>query len=60
MVVIIKKGENVIDYIAGFNDAKRISMVAVKMAQTLKKNESKVHMVRFLGLRFFLLKVFFW
>ena len=61
MVVTIQKGENVIGYVIGFDDAKRVPMVAIKMVQNyLKKNESKAQMVRSLGLRFFLLKVFFW
>ena len=50
-----------IGYIVGFDDGKRVSMVAIKIAQNyLKKNEFKAHMVRFLGFRFFFLKVFSW
>ena len=49
-----QKEGNVIGYIVGFDDGKRVSMVAIKIAQNyLKKNEFKAHMIRFLGFRFF-------
>ena len=55
MVVIIKMRENVIDYIASFDDAK----MDVNGCNR-RRTSPKITRVRFLGLRFYLSKVFFW